>query len=98
MKVKSIILILILLVFSVGVIQSTVHISPANQASESSESVSETKTNNKVEEVLSTQFFENLGQVGNEDILFYGRIPGALIGFVEKGILPQTQLHLRVWT
>ena len=87
MKVKSIILILILLVFSVGVIQSTVHISPANQASESSESVSETKTNNKVEEVLSTQFFENLGQVGNEDILFYGRIPGALIGFVEKGIL-----------
>jgi hypothetical protein len=85
MKVRSIIL--ILLAFSLGVIQSPSQILLANQTSESSESISEANTNSKVEEVLSIQFFENLGQFGNEDILFYGRIPGAWIGFGEKGIL-----------
>jgi hypothetical protein len=87
MRVRGIVLIWILLTFSVGIIQSTSHILSANQAHDSSESISEAKINNQVEEVLSTQFFENLGQVGNEDILFYGRIPGAWIGFGEKGIL-----------
>jgi hypothetical protein len=63
MRVRGIVLIWILLTFSVGIIQSTSHILSANQAHDSSESISEAKINNQVEEVLSTQFFENLGQV-----------------------------------
>ena len=35
----------------------------------------------KTREMLYSQFYENLGQVQNEVILYYGRFPGGMIGF-----------------
>lgn len=41
----------------------------------------------QVEAALRCQFYENLGQVDNQDVLFYGNIPGGMIGFEESRIL-----------
>ncbi|MHA2459859.1 MAG: SBBP repeat-containing protein [Candidatus Thorarchaeota archaeon] len=35
----------------------------------------------KADTLLKSQFQENLGQVGNDEVLFYGRIPGGMVGF-----------------
>lgn len=53
MRVRGIILICILLASSVGIAQSTSYILSANQASELSESLSESNINSKVEELIS---------------------------------------------
>ncbi|MFW9912029.1 MAG: SBBP repeat-containing protein [Candidatus Thorarchaeota archaeon] len=52
MRVRGIILIWILLAFSVGITQSTLLFSSANQGSESSRSISEASINSKVEELI----------------------------------------------
>ncbi|MHA2285037.1 MAG: SBBP repeat-containing protein [Candidatus Thorarchaeota archaeon] len=35
----------------------------------------------KADALLKSQFQENLGQMGNDEVLLYGRIPGGMIGF-----------------
>ena len=47
----------------------------------------ETAVIETAESLMMSQFQENLGQVSNPDVLFYGNIPGGMIGFGVSKIL-----------
>ncbi len=49
--------------------------------------VNEEVIEEQVEVALRSQFFENLGQVANPEVMLYGNIPGGMIGFAESRIL-----------
>lgn len=49
--------------------------------------VNETAITQTAKEMMMSSFQENLGQIDNKDILFYGRIPGGMIGFEEHKYL-----------
>jgi len=49
-------------------------------------------------EASQVQFLENVGQIGNEQILLYGSIPGGSIGFAESKIVLMMQGHNDITT
>jgi len=51
------------------------------------ESIDEEAVIEQAESLLRSQFMENRGQVGNNEVLLYGNIPGGMIGFAVSKVL-----------
>ncbi len=84
---------ILLIVFSIGVTTIMVYPDFANTSpsfdlvGENPDNLDEVLIQKQAQEIIRTRFYENLGQVANTEVLYYGQIPGALIGFGESSIL-----------
>jgi hypothetical protein len=81
MRGKRILLVLGLFILSVGFLQLLLCPTSLDQPSSESDKIDETMANSVAQSAFQSQFYENKGQVNTKDVMFYGRVPGGMIGF-----------------
>ncbi|MHA2021061.1 MAG: DUF7948 domain-containing protein, partial [Candidatus Thorarchaeota archaeon] len=82
MRRKRILLALVL----VGLLQLLLYPTSLGPSETESDTIDETKADSVAQSAFLTQFYENIGQLNTKDVLFYGRMPGGMIGFGESRI------------
>ncbi|MHA2352154.1 MAG: SBBP repeat-containing protein [Candidatus Thorarchaeota archaeon] len=86
MRGKRILLALVLFMLSVGLLQLSFHPTSLGPSETESDSIDETIMDSVVQSAFLTQFYENIGQLNTKDVMYYGRMPGGMIGFGENRI------------
>ncbi|MFX1263667.1 MAG: SBBP repeat-containing protein [Promethearchaeota archaeon] len=83
---KKIILAMVLFMLPVGLLQMSFHPTSLGSSETASDAIDEITVDSAVQGALLTQFYENIGQLNTEDVMFYGIMPGGMIGFGESRI------------
>ncbi|MFW9888582.1 MAG: SBBP repeat-containing protein [Candidatus Thorarchaeota archaeon] len=86
MRGKTIILALVLFMLPAGLLQLSFHPTSLSSSETESGPIDETIADSVAQGALFTQFYENIGQLNTKDVMFYGGIPGGMIGFGESKI------------
>ncbi|MFW9887740.1 MAG: SBBP repeat-containing protein [Candidatus Thorarchaeota archaeon] len=86
MRGKRILLPLVLVMLSVGLLHLSFHPTSLGSSETVSDPIDEKISDSLAQNVFLTQFYENIGQLNTKDVLFYGRMPGGMIGFGESRI------------
>jgi hypothetical protein len=83
---KRILLALALLMLSVVSLQLLLCPTSLDRSTTGSDPIEETVADSVAHSAFLSQFYENIGQVNAKDVMFYGRMPGGMIGFGESRI------------
>jgi hypothetical protein len=78
---KRILLALVLFMLSAGFLQVFLYSTSLDQCATESDTIDETMVDSVAESAFFSQFYENKGQLNTKDVMFYGRMPGGMIGF-----------------
>ena len=78
---KGILLALVLFMLSVVSLQLLLSPASLDRSATGSDSIDETVADSVAQVAFLTQFYENIGQVNTREVMFYGRMPGGMIGF-----------------
>ncbi|TET10496.1 MAG: hypothetical protein E3J86_05565, partial [Candidatus Thorarchaeota archaeon] len=86
MRGKGILLALVLFMLSVVSLQLLLSPASLDRSATGSDSIDETVADLAAQVAFLSQFYENIGQVNTREVMFYGRMPGGMIGFGEGRI------------
>jgi hypothetical protein len=78
---KGILLSLVLFMLSVGTLQLLLFPASLDSPATVSDTIDETVADSVIQSAFLSQFYENIGQVNTREVMFYGRMPGGMIGF-----------------
>ncbi|MHA2021903.1 MAG: DUF7948 domain-containing protein, partial [Candidatus Thorarchaeota archaeon] len=83
---KGILLALVLFMLSVGTLQLLISPASLDRSATGDDTIDETVADSVAHSAFLSRFYENIGQIANDDVRFYGRMPGGRIGFGESRI------------